>query len=204
MNILNKQEQEKIYKDYIENFYKEEIKNHENGKCNCDLTDGGKGLCEIGQWYEGLISSEEFLRDRGLIKGKILDSGKIEKEYFRQGYIYKNIPNYWAKKGVCYISEFQGEQVAKPILDSNGNVRKDEFGEEMYSDEYYITENAKEGIDFETYTSIRKLACNELFDNELYYVDEKEVEIFAHTLFDMVDWQFASTLADELVESWEE
>lgn len=196
MNILNKQEQEKIYKDYILEFYKEEIKNHKNGNCNCDLTEGEKGLCEIGQWYEGLISSEEFLRDRGLITGEILDSGKIEKEYFRQGYIYKNYPNYWAKKGICYISEFQGEQVAKPILDSSGNIRKDEFGEEMYYDEYYITENAKEGIHFETYNSFKKLA-DETFGKE-------ETNLFVNELFEMVDWQFATSLADELKESWEE
>ena len=204
MNILNKQEQEKIYKDYILEFYKEEIKNHKNGNCNCDLTEGGNGLCQIGQWLEGCITSEDLLRDRELITGEILDSGKIEKEYFRQGYIYKNYPNYWAKKGICYISEFQGEQVAKPILDSNGNIRKDEFGEEMYCDEYYITENAKEGIHFETYASIRKTAYDTLYDNEFNYTNEEEVRIFANELFEMVDWQFASTLANELVESWEE
>ena len=94
--------------------------------------------------------------------------------------------------------------MAKPILDSSGNIRKDEFGEEMYYDEYYITENAKEGIHFETYASIRKTAYDTLYNNEFNYTDGNEIKIFADTLFDMVDWQFASSLADELKESWEE
>lgn len=37
--------------------------------------------------------------------GKILSDGTIEKEYFRQGYIYKNFENFYKREGVCYVSE---------------------------------------------------------------------------------------------------
>ena len=62
------------------------------------------------------MSSEELLRNYDYIVGNITKDGLIEKEYYSQGYIYKNVPNYWAKKGICYISEYQGETVAKPLI----------------------------------------------------------------------------------------
>ena len=40
---------------------KEQIEEHYEGKCSCDFTDGGYGLCFAGQWLEGCISSEEVV-----------------------------------------------------------------------------------------------------------------------------------------------
>lgn len=36
---------------------------HENGKCNCDLTEGGTGLCLAGAYIEGCVSLEDTLND---------------------------------------------------------------------------------------------------------------------------------------------
>lgn len=202
MIILSKEEQEQIYKDFITENFKTEIENHKNGNCNCDLAEGGTGLCNIGQWLEGCITSEEFLRNYNYIIGNIAKDGLIEKEYYRQGYIYKNIPNYWAKKGICYISEYQGETVAKPIMGVDGKQRVDKFGEEEYEDNYYITKNSKEGKDFETYKSIQEVAKFAL-ENEFGKSNEKDIKFLANEIFDMVDWQFASSLADELAENYE-
>ena len=54
MIILSKEEQEQIYKDFITEIFKTEIENHKNGNCNCDLTEGGTGLCnnEFGKSNE--------------------------------------------------------------------------------------------------------------------------------------------------------
>jgi len=41
----------------------DQIKDHEAGKCNCNLTDGGYGLCYAGQFLEGIISPEDVLKD---------------------------------------------------------------------------------------------------------------------------------------------
>ena len=202
MIILSKEEQEQIYKDFITENFKTEIENHKNGNCNCDLTEGETGLCDIGQWLEGCISSEELLRNYDYIIGNITKDGLIEKEYYSQGYIYKNVPNYWAKKGICYISEYQGEAVAKPLIGIDGKQRIDEFGEEEYEEDYYITENSKEGKHFETYNSIQNVAKFAL-ENEFGKSNEKDIRFLANEIFDMVDWQFASSLASELVENYE-
>ena len=44
---------------------REQIEEHEQGKCNCDLTDEGYGLCYAGQWLEGCITSEQVVSDLG-------------------------------------------------------------------------------------------------------------------------------------------
>lgn len=50
------------------NLLKEQIEEHNEGKCRCDLTDGGYGLCYAGQWLEGVISSSQVIRDLGGVK----------------------------------------------------------------------------------------------------------------------------------------
>jgi hypothetical protein len=39
------------------------IKKHEDGKCNCDLTEGGYGLCMAGQYLNKVISKEQFINE---------------------------------------------------------------------------------------------------------------------------------------------
>lgn len=51
--------------DIAYNLLKKQIKDHEEGRCNCDLTEGGYGLCMAGQWLEGVISSEQVIKDLG-------------------------------------------------------------------------------------------------------------------------------------------
>ena len=48
--------------------------------------------------------------------GKITDNGIVEKEYFGQGFIYKNYNNFKDKKGICYISEYQADKITKIAL----------------------------------------------------------------------------------------
>ena len=43
--------------------------------------------------------------------GKVLEDGTIEKEYFRQGYIYKNSENFYKREGICYVSEYDGDNI---------------------------------------------------------------------------------------------
>ena len=43
--------------------------------------------------------------------GKILPDGTIEKEYFRQGYIYKNFENFYKREGICYVSELDENNI---------------------------------------------------------------------------------------------
>lgn len=40
--------------------------------------------------------------------GYINDDGTYEKEHYGQGYIYKNYENFYRRKGVCYVSEHDG------------------------------------------------------------------------------------------------
>jgi len=50
---------EKIAYDLL----KEQIEEHCKGKCNCDLQEGGYGLCYAGQWLEGVIDSLQVIKD---------------------------------------------------------------------------------------------------------------------------------------------
>lgn len=44
-------------------YLNEKIKDHEEGKCNCDLTDGGMGLCVAGEFLESCRTLEDILED---------------------------------------------------------------------------------------------------------------------------------------------
>lgn len=48
---------------YINLKYALELNEHIQGKCNCDLTQGGTGLCAYGRYFEGMISGNEFLTE---------------------------------------------------------------------------------------------------------------------------------------------
>ena len=48
---------------YINLKYALELNEHIQGKCNCDLTRGGTGLCPYGRYFEGMISGNEFLTE---------------------------------------------------------------------------------------------------------------------------------------------
>lgn len=44
-------------------FLVEAIEEHDNNKCNCDLTEDGIGLCMAGQVLNNLISEQDFLNE---------------------------------------------------------------------------------------------------------------------------------------------
>lgn len=82
--------------------------------------------------------------------GKVLEDGTIEKEYYRQGYIYKSYENFYKREGICYVSEydegnieeagisFDGicEEVVEYLSENNINLNKvsDRQIEEMAED----------------------------------------------------------------------
>lgn len=39
------------------------VEEHRKGNCSCDLTDGGNGFCIVGQFDEGVITTQEFLNE---------------------------------------------------------------------------------------------------------------------------------------------
>lgn len=42
--------------------------------------------------------------------GKISPDGTVEKDFYVQGWIYKNYDNFEKKKGVCYVPELSDEK----------------------------------------------------------------------------------------------
>ena len=52
--------------------------------------------------------------------GKILEDGTIEKEYFGQGYIYKNFENFYRREGVCYVPEYDGNKIGEAGISYEG------------------------------------------------------------------------------------
>lgn len=52
--------------------------------------------------------------------GKILEDGTIEKEYFRQGWIYKNFENFYRREGICYVSEYDENKIGEGGISYEG------------------------------------------------------------------------------------
>ena len=57
--FINEVGEEKVYNW----FYEPGIKEHDLGTCNCDLTDGGYGLCYVGQCLEGDFTPMKQLKE---------------------------------------------------------------------------------------------------------------------------------------------
>lgn len=56
--------------------------------------------------------------------GRILEDGTIEKEYFRQGYIYKSYENFYKREGICYVSEHDEGKIGEVGVSYEG-IRDD-------------------------------------------------------------------------------
>lgn len=54
-----------VKRKYIEYEYENKLNLHVIEHCDCDLTDGGKGICIYGQYLEKSITAEEFLKEIG-------------------------------------------------------------------------------------------------------------------------------------------
>lgn len=105
--------------------------------------------------------------------GNILEDGTVEKEYFRQGNVYKNYANFYRKEGICYISEYQADK---------------------------ITKKSKEGEDYETYQSIYN-KVKEAFKIERVNQEKYSIEDFTETIMNDLDWQYADSLIPEYIEA---
>ena len=105
--------------------------------------------------------------------GDILEDGTVKKEYFRQGYIYKNFANFYKKDGICYISEYQTDK---------------------------ITKESKEGKDYETYQSIYT-KVKKAFESERVNQERYSIEDFTETIMNDLDWQYPDTLIQESIEA---
>ena len=105
--------------------------------------------------------------------GDILEDGTVKKEYFRQGYIYKNFANFYRKDGICYISEYQTDK---------------------------ITKESKEGEDYETYLSLY-LKVKKAFESERVNQEKYSIEDFTETIMNDLDWQYPDTLIQESIEA---
>ena len=105
--------------------------------------------------------------------GEILEDGTVKKEYFRQGYIYKNFANFYRKDGICYISEYQTDK---------------------------ITKESKEGEDYETYLSLY-LKVKKAFESERVNQEKYSIEDFTETIMNDLDWQYPDTLIQESIEA---
>lgn len=105
--------------------------------------------------------------------GDILEDGTVKKEYFRQGYIYKNFANFHKKDGICYISEYQTDK---------------------------ITKESKEGKDYETYQSIYN-KVKQAFESERVNQEKYSIEDFTETIMNDLDWQSPDILIQESIEA---
>lgn len=143
------------------------------------------------------------------LTGKIEDN-KVYPDYFRQGNIYKNNIVYEStknltkeeldelplKKKICYIPEHAFD--TNDYIDLNLN-------------------NLKDGIDYYTINGIRKDIMTTLIEEEYYYryqkdgkpyvieagnFDKKLINQMTDYIFNEVDWQYPSSLINEI--DWSE
>ena len=105
--------------------------------------------------------------------GNILEDGTVEKEYFQEGHIYKNICNFYRQDGICYIAEGQAEKLDK---------------------------NSKPGDDYETYQTIYE-KVKEAYDKAK--IDEKKYALkdFVETIFNDLNWQSVEALITDSIDA---
>lgn len=106
--------------------------------------------------------------------GKILEDGTIEKEYFGQGYIYKNYENYYKREGKCYVAELEkGKKIEEAGISYQGI--------------------AEEVCDY-------LLLCGV----DVTKVPKKIIDGMVEDVFETVDWQNTSSLiyGDEHLEGY--
>ena len=105
--------------------------------------------------------------------GNILEDGTVEKKYLRQGNIYKNFANFYRKDGICYIAEGQTDK---------------------------ITQQSKEGEDYETYRSLYN-KVKQAFEDEKVNQEKYSIEDFTETIMCDLDWQCADSLIPEYIDA---
>lgn len=105
--------------------------------------------------------------------GNILEDGTVEKEYFQEGHIYKNICNFYRQDGICYIAEGQADKLDK---------------------------NSKPGEDYETYQTIYE-KVKEAYEKAK--IDERKYRLkdFVATIFDDLTWQSVEALTMDSIDA---
>lgn len=105
--------------------------------------------------------------------GEILEDGTVKKEYFQEGYIYKNICNFYRRDGICYIAEGQADKLDK---------------------------NSKPGEDYETYQTIYE-KVKEAYNKAK--IDEKKYSLkdFVATIFNDLNWQSVEALTTDSIDA---
>lgn len=97
--IFNKNEKNRYNKITLDVYIKEQ---NDFERVNTLYIDINKNIEEIKDFVKSIMCREV---------GKILENGKIIKEYEGQGYIYKNYENYYKREGICYASELGGDTI---------------------------------------------------------------------------------------------
>lgn len=63
-----------------ENLLEDAIEEHNEGKCKCDLTESGYGLCYAGQWLEGVITSKQVVEEKEEVRKEKENEGRDRRE----------------------------------------------------------------------------------------------------------------------------
>lgn len=137
------------------------------------------------------MTEERIEKDYGTL---ILRNGKIfgyEGDMTDNGEVYKDYEAFRTGKGVCYISEYELEELQDALSDLAA-----EYGYTDMSGEEYFTKRAKvlEGAG-ETRQSIIE-QVREAFGDD-YLMTDKQVEYFAEDVFRLADWASISTYLAE-------
>lgn len=98
--------------------------------------------------------------------GRILEDGTVEKEYFRQGWIYKNYEKFYKREGKCYVAEYEEETNIADV-----GISYDGIYEEVCD---YLS----------------------LCGVNITKVPEETIEGMVEDVFLTVDWQFTCSLID--------
>lgn len=105
--------------------------------------------------------------------GNILEDGTVEKKYFQEGHIYKNICNFYRQDGICYIAEGQTDKIDK---------------------------KSKLGEDYETYQTIYE-KVKEAYEKA--GIDERKYNLkdFVATIFNDLNWQSVEALTMDSIDA---
>lgn len=138
--------------------------------------------------YDAFISNDTI--------GEIKEDGTVIKEFYGQGYIYKNFENYNKKSGPCYIAEYQGEVEYQEEVEYEDDISDDVPNTKNFNDMI-------EGEDYETYATIQA-TIKDIFAQAGIETTPEKMEAFARDVFEEADWQSIDSLGYEWLENWED
>lgn len=113
--------------------------------------------------------------------GNILTDGTIEKEYFRQGYVYKNYENFYKRDGICYVSEYDGDNINDAGISFEGICEEVvDYLKEYDVDMTKITDKQIEGMAEDLFEAVDwQFVCSLVTDGWLEgYIEDLPNEFF--------------------------